>query len=68
MQWKAPVPMPESIQAHIEQAISHIKPGLSTAQKNSVRAAMLAMTRDLHFVKLIMSQMPSAPSDEGRVL
>jgi hypothetical protein len=69
MQWKAPVPMPESIQAHIEQAISHIK-GLSPTQKNSVRAAMLAMTRDLHFVKLIMDQMPSAPAsqDEGRIL
>jgi hypothetical protein len=51
---------PESIQAHIEAAISHIK-GLSPSQKNSVRAAMLAMTRDLHFVKCIMDQMPRAP-------
>jgi hypothetical protein len=59
---------PESIQAHIEQAISHIK-GLSPSQRNSVRAVMVAMTRDLHFVKLIMSQMPSAPvQDEGRIL
>jgi hypothetical protein len=58
---------PESIQAHIEEAIGRIK-GLNSSQRNSVRAVMVAMTRDLHFIKLIMDQMPRAPADEGRVL
>jgi hypothetical protein len=69
MQWKAPVTPPESIQAHIEQAIGRIK-GLSPSQRNSVRSAMVEMTRDLSFIRYVMQQMPSAPAsqDEGRVL
>ena len=67
MAWKAPVQPPESIQAHIEQAIGKIK-DLSPAQRNSVRAAMLEMTRDLSFIRHIMDQMPRAPTDEGGVL
>jgi hypothetical protein len=66
--WKAPVEPPQSIQEHIEQVVGRIK-GLSPSQRNSVRAAVTEMTRDLSFIRHVMAQMPSAPvQDEGRIL
>jgi hypothetical protein len=64
----APAEPPQSIAEHVTATIAKI-PDLTPRQRNSVAAAVLAMTRDISFIHHIMRQMPSAPaSDEGRIL
>jgi hypothetical protein len=62
---------PQSISEHISNVVAKI-PDLSTRQRNSAHAAMLALTRDISFVKMIAGQVSwshQAPAqDEGRIL
>jgi hypothetical protein len=64
MRWKAPVPVPESIQAHVETALSHVR-GLSPSQRNSVVAAMVTLCRDISFLKQVHDQVGWAPRDHS---
>ena len=57
---KAPPEPPQSISEHISSAVEKI-PGLTGRQKNAVHAAMLAMTRDISFVKMVHDQVGWAP-------
>jgi hypothetical protein len=60
---------PESLADHIDDAIAKV-PGLSAKQRNAVRGAMIAMTRDIGFSKLIHEQASAhaVPMDQGRPL
>jgi hypothetical protein len=59
---------PASISEHISHAVAKI-PDLSPKQRNSVHAAMLALTRDISFVKMVHDQVGWSPKqDEGRLL
>jgi hypothetical protein len=60
---------PQSLADHIDDAIARV-PGLSAKQRNAVRGAMIAMTRDIGFSKLIHEQASAhaIPMDQGRPL
>jgi hypothetical protein len=55
---------PASISEHITQAVAKI-PDLSSKQRNSVHAAMLALTRDISFVKQVHDQVGWHPRDNS---
>jgi hypothetical protein len=59
MAWKAEPAVPQSITEHIVQTVGRI-PDLSGKQRASVVAAMTELSRNLHFIKCIMDQMPRA--------
>jgi hypothetical protein len=59
-----PAEPPQSISEHITSAVEKI-PGLTGRQRNAVHAAMLAMTRDISFVKQVHDQVGWAPRDHS---
>jgi len=60
---------PETIGDHVDDAIAKVQ-GLSAKQRNAVRSAVIAMTRDIGFSKLIHDQASAhnIPLDQGRPL
>jgi hypothetical protein len=65
----APVEPPQSLDEHIITALSKV-PGLSAKQRNSVRAAVHSMVRDISFLRMAAAELrgPEVPQDEGRLL
>jgi hypothetical protein len=60
---------PQSLNEHIDDAVAKV-PDLSPKQRNAVKAAMLTLTRDITFIRMIADQGRHhvLPMDEGRAL
>jgi hypothetical protein len=65
----APVEPPASLDEHIVNALSKV-PGLSAKQRNSVRAVVHDMVRDITFLRMAAGELrgPEGSQDEGRLL
>jgi hypothetical protein len=66
LQWPAGQPVtPETIAQHLDQAIAKV-PTLSAKQRAAIHAVLSEKVRDLHFAKLVASQLhPMHDHSEG---